>query len=133
VLLAILNEQEASLGDPFTTDVDNTWSAGQDERVLLSSMIVEWRRIQCFIVFLELCRLLIPELQDLAVAPADECAFAGDRINKDNTRDLPVNTIYRVQGWYYARCRDCGESCRIVSKCYKTLLYEMYKLSMLQK
>jgi hypothetical protein len=133
VLLAVLNEQEASLGDPFTADVNTTWSAGQDERVPLSTMIVEWGRIQCFIVFLELCRLLIPELQELVVAPADECAVAGDRINEDNTRELPLNTIYRIQGWYYARSRECGESCGIVSKCYKTLLYEMYKISVLQK
>jgi hypothetical protein len=92
------------------------------------------QKLQCFIVFLELCRLLIPELQELVVAPADECAVAGDRINEDNTRELPLNTIYRIQGWYYARSRDeCGESCGIVSKCYKTLLYEMYKISVLQK
>jgi hypothetical protein len=106
ILLGIIHKNEASLGDIFEDDIEQhtgTTTPSNDaafinEDRLLSTTVREWGRIQCFIVFVELCRLLIPELQDIVVAPADGCFVPGDQINEYGTRDIPTNVIYRVHG-----------------------------------
>lgn len=125
ILLGILDKVEATLKEHTNLCSESVWKLPdlKSGYKLLNHMIKHWGRIQCFVTFLEMCRVLVPELQEIVVGAADDCVVAGDRIDTGGIRNIPENVIYYIQGWYYARV---NKNTGILSKCYKTLIYNLY-------
>ena len=127
VLLAVLDNIETGLKkyDQDTNKYDSRWVLPNQEEShhLLEMMIDEWGLLQCFCSFLEMCRCLIPEIQDLSIGATDDCVVSGDKIDVTGVRHIPYNVIYRHQGWYYLNLKEGG----VVSNCYKTLLGHAYR------
>lgn len=107
--------KEVHQSDLILKQIQTMETTARTMQNLVSEIIYIWVKLECFLAFLEMCRILIPQLADFSVAAVDE----------PQSKVIPCNVIYRFKGWYYVKLEGDGQG--VVSEDYKKILGYAFK------